>query len=84
MSTPDGNLHSESSARMTVNEVSRRLNIGRQTVYAMLEQGILPGIRLGQRWLITRYAYEAWERTCGIPNQSTFSTGIVTNTEVRS
>jgi hypothetical protein len=31
----------------------------------MLEQGILPGIRLGRRWLITRHAYEAWERTCG-------------------
>jgi hypothetical protein len=34
-------------------------------VYGMLEQGILPGIRLGRRWIITRHAYEQWERTCG-------------------
>jgi excisionase family DNA binding protein len=54
------------NARMTVEEITRRLNIGRRAVYAMLEQGILPGIRLGQRWLITRHAYEQWERTCGM------------------
>jgi excisionase family DNA binding protein len=53
------------SARITVEEIARRLNIGRQTVYAMLEQKVLPGIRLGQRWLITRHAYEQWEKTCG-------------------
>ncbi len=33
--------------------------IGRLAVYAMLEQGILPGIRLGRRWIITRHAYDA-------------------------
>jgi excisionase family DNA binding protein len=53
------------SSRITVEEIGRRLNIGRQAVYAMLEQQILPGIRLGRRWIITRHAYEAWERTCG-------------------
>jgi excisionase family DNA binding protein len=58
------------NARITVEEVARRLNIGRQTVYAMLERGILPGIRLGQRWLITRHAYEQWERTCGMRSDS--------------
>jgi hypothetical protein len=31
----------------------------------MLEQGIIPGVRLGRRWIITRHAYLAWERTCG-------------------
>ena len=51
--------------RMSVEEVARRLDIGRQGVYAMLEKGILPGIRLGRRWIITRHAYEQWERTCG-------------------
>lgn len=53
-------------ARITVQEIACRLNVGRQTVYAMLDRGVLPGIRLGQRWLITRHAYEQWERTCGI------------------
>jgi excisionase family DNA binding protein len=55
-----------SSSRMTVSEIAARLEIGRIAVYAMLEQGILPGIRLGRRWIITRHAYEQWERTCGM------------------
>ena len=52
--------------RMSVPEIARRLDIGRVAVYAMLDQGILPGIRLGRRWIITRHAYEQWERTCGM------------------
>jgi excisionase family DNA binding protein len=55
------------SSRITVEEIARRLNIGRLAVYAMLQKGILPGIRLGRRWIITRHAYEQWERTCGMP-----------------
>jgi excisionase family DNA binding protein len=53
-------------ARMTPKEVAERLNIGTRVVYQMLERGILPGIRLNHRWLITRCAYEEWERTCGL------------------
>ena len=54
------------SNRMSVQEIARRLEIGRLAVYTMPEQGVLPGIRLGRRWIITRYAYEQWERTCGM------------------
>jgi excisionase family DNA binding protein len=54
-------------ARMTVEEIARHLDIGRLAVYAMLEQGIIPGVRLGRRWIITRDAYLTWERTCGLP-----------------
>ena len=54
------------SDRISVPEIARRLEIGRLAVYAMLEQGILPGIRLGRRWIITRHAYEQWERSCGM------------------
>jgi excisionase family DNA binding protein len=53
------------SSRISVLEIARRLNIGRLAVYAMLEQGIIPGLRLGRRWIITRQAYLAWERKCG-------------------
>ena len=63
--------------RMSVEEIARRLEIGRQAVYAMLEQGVLPGIRLGRRWIITRHAYEQWERTCGMP------TGLQRRTEYK-
>src|SRR5260370_28265547 len=54
------------SSRMTIPEVAHRLSIGRLAVYAMLEQGLLPGIRLGRRWIVTRHAFEEWERTCGL------------------
>lgn len=53
------------TARISVAEIARRLDVGRLTVYAMLEQGILPGIHLGRRWIVTRHAYMEWERTCG-------------------
>jgi excisionase family DNA binding protein len=54
------------SSRISVLEIARRLNLGRMAVYSMLEQGIIPGIRLGRRWIITRHAYLAWEQGCGI------------------
>jgi hypothetical protein len=33
-----------------------------------LEKGIIPGLRLGRRWIITRQAYLTWESTCGFPS----------------
>jgi excisionase family DNA binding protein len=53
------------TARISVPEIAERLGIGRGAVYAMLERGIIPGIRVGRRWIITRHAYQEWERTCG-------------------
>ena len=58
-------------ARMTVEEIARHLDIGRLAVYAMLEQRLLPGIRVGRRWIVTRHAFEFWERTCGSTPEST-------------
>jgi excisionase family DNA binding protein len=55
------------SSRISVLEIARRLSIGRLAVYSMLEQGIIPGLRLGRRWIITRQAYLTWEGTCGLP-----------------
>jgi excisionase family DNA binding protein len=51
---------------MSVEEIAGRLDIGRLAVYALLQQGIIPGIRLGRRWIVTRHAYEEWEHTCGM------------------
>ena len=62
----------EDSGRLSVAEIARRLNIGRLSVYALLEQGILPAIRLGRRWIVTRAAYDAWERTCGLQKRAGF------------
>ena len=73
--SPDGEAGGPAAnprARMTVDEIARRLDIGRVAVYTMLEQGIIPAVRLGRRWIVTRHAFENWERTCGI------ATGIPT------
>jgi excisionase family DNA binding protein len=64
--------------RMTVPEIARRLNIGRLAVYDMLERRMIPGVRPGKRWIITRHAYEQWERTCGMRP----GTGLETQPEV--
>jgi len=66
------------SSRISVKEIGQRLTIGRVAVYRMLEQGIIPGIRLGRRWIVTRHAYEQWERTCGMRS----GTGLRSQTEV--
>jgi len=55
------------SSRMSIPEIASRLSVGRIAVYTMLEQGIIPAIRLGRRWIVTRHAFEHWERTCGVP-----------------
>jgi excisionase family DNA binding protein len=54
------------SSRMSIPEIANRLSVGRIAVYTMLEQGIIPAVRLGRRWIVTRHAYEQWERTCGM------------------
>ena len=55
--------------RISVLEIAKRLKIGRLAVYSMLEQGIIPGLRIGRRWIVTRQAYLTWESTCGLrPN----------------
>lgn len=64
---PVGEAGASSPARITVEELARRLDLGRAAVYVMLEQGIIPAIRLGRRWIVTRHAFENWERTCGMP-----------------
>jgi excisionase family DNA binding protein len=56
------------AGRITISEIAKRLNIGRRTVYQMLEQHIIPAIRLGRRWIVTLSAYEEWERKCGKEN----------------
>jgi excisionase family DNA binding protein len=62
------------AGRITADEIATRLSIVRLAVYRLLEQGIIPAIRLGRRWLVTRAAYLQWERTCGkeidVPNHA--------------
>ena len=72
------------SNRVSVVEITKRLSIGKTAVYQMLEEGIIPGIRVGRRWIVTRLAYEKWESTCGMATPQTPTTSPVvvdTNSE---
>jgi excisionase family DNA binding protein len=52
--------------RISVLDIARPLDVGRQAVYAMLARRILPGIRLGSRWMVTRAAFQRWAEMCGM------------------
>jgi excisionase family DNA binding protein len=65
------------SNRIAVTEIAHRLGVGRLAVYAMLERGIIPGVRLGRRWIVTQAAYAKWERTCGTRRGTTAQAGSV-------
>lgn len=69
MSNGTEGLTAATCNRVSVAEITKRLAIGKMAAYEMLEKGILPGIRLGRRWIVTRQAYEQWERTCGLAAQ---------------
>ena len=56
--------------RLRIADIAKRLAVGEMAVYEMLEKGILPGIRLGRRWIVTRQAFDRWERTCGTAAQN--------------
>lgn len=56
--------------RLRIADIAKRLAVGGMAVYEMLEKGILPGIRLGRRWIVTRQAFDQWERTCGSAMQN--------------
>jgi excisionase family DNA binding protein len=51
--------------RISIPEIAGRLSVGRMAVYQLLESRTIPAIRLGRRWIVTRHAYEQWEKTCG-------------------
>lgn len=53
------------SSRVTVTEICHDLQLGRQRVYQLLQANVIPNIRTGRTWLVTRHAYQQWKQTCG-------------------
>jgi excisionase family DNA binding protein len=53
------------SGRISILQIAARLSIGRAAVYKLLEMRVIPGVHLGRLWIVTRAAFDAWERTCG-------------------
>lgn len=50
---------------ISVSEISERLDLCEETVYDMLRKHVIPNIRHGHRFIVSRAAYERWEATIG-------------------
>jgi excisionase family DNA binding protein len=46
---------------LTIKDVADLLSVHPMTVYRLLKQGRLPGVRLGRIWRFSRQAMERWE-----------------------
>jgi excisionase family DNA binding protein len=55
---------------ITVGEISHRLGICPETVYAMLKSKEIPSLRPFRRFIISRQAYLQWEASIGRGNVS--------------
>src|SRR5687767_6114864 len=40
--------------------LAEKLGIDRNTVYRMLQEGVIPGVQIGRKWLISELRVEAW------------------------
>lgn len=55
----------ESNTTITIPEISRRLGLSEETVYDMLKAGDIPNIRRRRLFIVSRAAYDQWEKTIG-------------------
>ena len=50
---------------ITIPQIAARLGVCEETVYDLCKRHIIPSIRPGRRFIISRTAYEKWEATIG-------------------
>jgi excisionase family DNA binding protein len=54
-----------SNTTITIPEICLRLGLSQETVYEMLKAGDIPNIRRRRLFIVSRAAYEDWEKTIG-------------------
>jgi len=50
---------------LTVPEIAQRLGVCAPKVYQMLADGIIPHVRHGRKYIVSRAAFERWEQSLG-------------------
>jgi excisionase family DNA binding protein len=55
-------VSNESDTIMTVKEVSGYLKLAESTVYKLVQEGKLPGRKIGGAWRFSRQGLDAWIR----------------------
>ena len=49
-------------------EMSKIMGVGRDLTYDMLERNIIPNVRPGKRFIVSRHAFDAWWKSAGMPH----------------
>lgn len=57
MTTPAGNTN---NAVMTLDELAVYLKIPKSTLYKLVQEGRLPGQKIGKQWRFARQAIDGW------------------------
>lgn len=50
---------------LTIDEAASLVGVNRKTAYACLRHGLLPGAKVGARWIVLRADLETWLREGG-------------------
>lgn len=48
---------------LTANEVSEYLRIPKSTVYKLVQEGKIPGFKVGRHWRFRREVFQQWIKT---------------------
>jgi excisionase family DNA binding protein len=51
---------------MTVTEMAQDLGVGKPRVRQMLREGTIPNVRVGERHIVSRMAFERWLSNLGM------------------
>lgn len=71
----------ETAPYLTTGEVAQRVGVSRQTVVNWVKKGLLPGVRLGGRTLVTPVALQRFTQIEGIMNELDVERQPATSTE---
>jgi excisionase family DNA binding protein len=61
---------------ITVADMALELGVGQRKIYAMLRENLIPHIRSGALYLVSRAAWDLWLSTLGIQQPSTSRNGV--------
>lgn len=58
-------MRRSASGALTIDEAASLVGVDRKIAYACLRDGLLPGAKVGARWIVLRADLEAWLRDGG-------------------
>ena len=62
---------------ITVADMALELGVGQRKIYAMLRENLIPHIRAGALYLVSRAAWDLWLSTLGTQESSRARSGVL-------